>query len=109
MKGDTTYVASPYKGFEHNRGCALNMTLIDLRSKEELKMPTEHNSPAKESWPAAPVDDPVIRKNRETLILVMERNGFRVCEAGWSHFGFTEWEKFEVMDIDFEELEKNSS
>ncbi|MBS1950323.1 MAG: D-alanyl-D-alanine dipeptidase, partial [Bacteroidetes bacterium] len=27
MKGDTTYVASPYKGSKHNRGCALDMTL----------------------------------------------------------------------------------
>lgn len=106
MKGDTTYVASPYKGSKHNRGCALDMTFIDLQTKEELKMPTEYDSPVKESWPSTPVDDPVIRKNRETLISVMERNGFRVYEAEWWHFDFIGWEKFEVMDIDFEALEK---
>jgi zinc D-Ala-D-Ala dipeptidase len=106
MKGDTTYVASPYKGSKHNRGCALDMTLVDLKTKEELKMPTEYDSPVKESWPSSPVNDPEIRKNRETLISVMERNGFRVYEAEWWHFDFIGWEKFEVMNIDFEELEK---
>jgi D-alanyl-D-alanine dipeptidase len=106
MKGDTTYVASPYKGSKHNRGCALDMTLIDLKTKEELKMPTAYDSPVKESWPSTAVDDPVIRKNREILISVMERNGFHVYEAEWWHFDFIGWEKFEVMDIDFEELEK---
>jgi len=106
MKGDTTYVASPYKGSKHNRGCALDMTIVDLKTKEELKMPSEYDSPVKESWPSSPVEDPVIRKNRETLISVMERNGFRVYETEWWHFDFIGWDKFEVMNIDFEELEK---
>src|SRR3989337_98222 len=29
---DTTYVASPYRGSRHNRGCAIDMTLIDLKT-----------------------------------------------------------------------------
>ena len=33
---DTTYVASPYKGSRHNRGCALDLTLIDLKTGKEL-------------------------------------------------------------------------
>jgi D-alanyl-D-alanine dipeptidase len=106
MKGDTTYVANPYKGSRHNRGCALDMTIVNLKSKEELKMPTEYDAPVKESWPSTPVDNPQIRKNRETLISVMERNGFRVYETEWWHFDFVGWQKFEVMNIDFEELEK---
>jgi len=36
----------------------------------------------------------------------MEQNGFRVYAAEWWHFDFIGWEKFEVLDIDFEELEK---
>ena len=37
---DTTYVASPYRGSRHNRGCAIDMTLIDTSTGQELKMPT---------------------------------------------------------------------
>jgi len=107
MKGDTTYVANPYKGSRHNRGCALDMTLIDLKTKQELKMPSGYDAPIKESWPSTPVADPVVRKNRDTLISVMEKNGFKVYVTEWWHFDFVGWEKFEVMNIDFEELEKN--
>ncbi len=45
---DTTYVASPYKGSRHNRGCALDMTLVDSKTKQELKMPTGYDSFQKE-------------------------------------------------------------
>ena len=106
MKGDTTYVANPYKGSRHNRGCALDMTLIDLKTKQELKMPSGYDAPVKESWPSTPVNDPVVRKNRDTLISVMEKNGFKVYVTEWWHFDFIGWEKFEVMNIDFEEFEK---
>ncbi|MBL7871089.1 MAG: M15 family metallopeptidase [Cyclobacteriaceae bacterium] len=103
---DTTYVASPYKGSRHNRGCALDLTLIDLKTGKEIQMPTEWDSFKKEAWPTTPVADPVIRKNRKTLIDVMEKHGFKVNASEWWHFDFVGWQKFSVMDIDFEELEK---
>jgi D-alanyl-D-alanine dipeptidase len=104
MKGDTTYVANPYKGSRHNRGCALDMTILDLKTGQELKMPSEWDAMQKESWPTTPVADPVVRKNREILISTMEKNGFKVYITEWWHFDFVGWEKFEVMGIDFEEL-----
>jgi D-alanyl-D-alanine dipeptidase len=102
---DTTYVASPYRGSRHNRGCALDLTIIDLKTGEELKMPTEYDSFRKEAWPSTPVTDPVIRKNRALLIAVMEKNGFRVNSSEWWHYDFKGYKNFEVMDIDFEELQ----
>jgi D-alanyl-D-alanine dipeptidase len=103
---DTTYVASPYKGSRHNRGCALDLTIIDLKTGKELPMPTEYDSFKKEAWPTTPVADPIIRKNRQTLIDAMEKHGFKVNASEWWHFDFVGWQKFAVMDIDFEELEK---
>ena len=102
---DTTYVASPYRGSRHNRGCALDMTIINLKTKQELKMPTDYDSFSKEAWPTTPISDPVARKNRELIINVMEEHGFKVNASEWWHFDFIGWRKFEVMDIDFEELE----
>jgi D-alanyl-D-alanine dipeptidase len=103
---DTTYVASPYRGSRHNRGCALDLTLIDLKTGEELKMPTGYDSFTKAAWPSTPVSDPVARKNRQLLIDAMERHGFRVNSSEWWHFDFRGWSKYGVLDIDFEELEK---
>jgi D-alanyl-D-alanine dipeptidase len=102
---DTTYVASPYKGSRHNRGCALDLTVIDSKTGEELKMPTGYDSFKKEAWPTTPVSDPKIRKNRQLLIDAMEKHGFKVNASEWWHFDFVGWQKFTVMDIDFEELE----
>lgn len=102
---DTTYVASPYRGSRHNRGCALDLTLINLASKEELKMPTEYDSFTKAAWPSTPVADPLIKKNRQTLIDAMQKHGFRVNSSEWWHFDFVGWKKFDVLDIEFEELE----
>jgi zinc D-Ala-D-Ala dipeptidase len=103
---DTTYVASPYKGSRHNRGCALDLTIIDVATGKELPMPTEYDSFKKEAWPSTPVSDPIIRKNRKTLIDAMEKHGFKVNASEWWHFDFVGWQKFPVMDIDFEEFEK---
>jgi zinc D-Ala-D-Ala dipeptidase len=103
---DTTYVASPYKGSRHNRGCAIDMTIINLKTGEELKMPTGYDSFQKEAWPSTPIKDPEARKNRALIIQVMEKQGFKVNGSEWWHFDFIGWRNYEVLDIDFEELAK---
>jgi D-alanyl-D-alanine dipeptidase len=85
---DTTYVASPYRGSRHNRGCAIDMTIVDLKTGKELEMPTEYDSFRKEAWPTTPVKDPVIKKNRDLIIRVMEKHGFKVNASEWWHFDF---------------------
>jgi zinc D-Ala-D-Ala dipeptidase len=102
---DTTYVASPYRGSRHNRGCAIDMTLINLKTGEELKMPTGYDSFQKAAWPSTPVKDPVIKKNRDQIINTMQKYGFKVNSSEWWHFDFIGWKNYEVLDIDFEELE----
>ena len=104
---DTTYVASPYRGSRHNRGCAIDMTIFNLKTGDDLPMPTEYDSFRKEAWPSTPVKDPVIKKNRELIISVMEKHGFKVNGSEWWHFDFIGWQKFDVMDISFEELENS--
>ncbi|GCC53659.1 D-alanyl-D-alanine dipeptidase [Chryseotalea sanaruensis] len=102
---DTTYVASPYKGSRHNRGCAIDMTLVDLKTGKNLKMPTEYDSFKKEAWPSTIVKDAEVKKNRDLIISVMAKHGFKVNSSEWWHFDFIGWQKFDVLDIDFEELE----
>jgi zinc D-Ala-D-Ala dipeptidase len=102
---DTTYVASPYRGSRHNRGCAIDLTLIDLKTGKDLKMPTEYDSFRKEAWPSTKIKDHEATANRELLIKSMEKHGFRVNSSEWWHFDFIGYRKYEILDIDFEELE----
>jgi len=79
--------------------------VINSKTGAELEMPTGYDSFKKEAWPTSPVSDPKIRKNRQLLIDAMEKHGFKVNASEWWHFDFVGWQKFSVMDIDFEELE----
>lgn len=102
---DTRYVASPKTGSRHNRGCAIDLTLVDTKTKQELKMPTNYDSFERAAWAEAPVSDPITKKNRDTLIQVLSQFGFRVNKTEWWHFDFLECNGFEVLDIPFEGLE----
>ncbi|MCW7488089.1 M15 family metallopeptidase [Leptospira meyeri] len=103
--GDTRYVASPKTGSRHNKGCAIDLTLVDIKTKKEIPMPTEYDSFRKEAWAEAPVSDPEILKNRTVLINTLGKYGFRVNKTEWWHYDFLECAGFEVLDIPFEELE----
>lgn len=101
---DSTFVASPWRGSRHNRGCAIDMTLVDFETGEELKMPTEYDAFVREAFPTHPVADPTVLRNRTLLIQVMERHGFRVNASEWWHFDFRGYRAYEIMDIPFEKL-----
>ena len=80
------------------------MSLVDLKTRKEIPMPTEWDSFRKEAWPSTPISDPVARRNRAKIIAIMEKNGFRVNATEWWHFDFVGWEQYPVMDVAFEEL-----
>lgn len=104
IASDKSFVANPKDGSRHNRGCAIDLTLINLKTGKELEMPTPYDSFAPEA--AADfnnLSEQVIR-NRELLIKTMEKNGFKVLNNEWWHFDFNGWKNFELMDIPFEEL-----
>lgn len=103
---DTSYVASPYKGSRHNRGCAVDITLIDLATGEELKMPTEYDSFRREAWANSKVNDPEAYRNRELLKAIMHKFGFKVTASEWWHYDFIGWSEYELLNIPFEVLEE---
>jgi zinc D-Ala-D-Ala dipeptidase len=101
---DSTYVASPRGGSKHNRGCALDITLVNLKTGKELQMPTPYDSAVKESWADAPVKRKKVLKNRELMKAVMKKNGFTVDPSEWWHYNFDGWRGYELMDMSFEIL-----
>ena len=40
---DTTFVANPRSGSRHNRGCAVDLTLVEFATGKELPMPTGYD------------------------------------------------------------------
>lgn len=104
IANDKNFVANPKDGSRHNRGCAIDLTLISLKTGKELEMPTPYDSFAPEAAANfSNLPDQVI-KNRAILIKTMEKYGFNVLANEWWHFDFNGWRNFELMDIPFEEL-----
>jgi D-alanyl-D-alanine dipeptidase len=98
------YVADPAKGSRHNRGAAVDLTLIDLRTGTELPMPTPYDdftSRAAHAFTDLPADT---LANRALLREVMTRHGFDPLPSEWWHYDFRGWEGFELMDVGLEEL-----
>lgn len=98
------FVSNPQKGSRHNRGCAIDLTLINVLNGEELNMPTPYDSFTKEAYADAENVSSQQKENRDELIDIMQRNGFKVLKNEWWHFDFIGWENYPLMDINFRKL-----
>ena len=103
---DERYVADPKKGSGHNRGIAVDLTLINLNSEEELPMGTgfdNFSDTAHQTFTALPVQ---IVHNRNLLKNIMEKYGFKLFETEWWHYSLPDAKDFEILDISFKKLKK---
>lgn len=102
---DPRYVADPRSGSRHNRGCAVDVTLIDLETGEELPMPTPYDDFTERAHIDYTDLPEEALQNRELLIDVMQRHGFEPLASEWWHFDYKNWREFDLMDVSFEVLE----
>jgi len=102
---DTDYVASPWQGSRHNRGCAVDVTIINLKTGKELEMPTKIDDfSLKAHLDYKDISD-TVKSNRTLLVNVMKKYGFYQFPTEWWHFDFSGWANYFLMDLKFEELE----
>lgn len=101
---DKNFVANPEKGSKHNRGCAVDLTIVDLKTGKDVPMPTPYDSFAPEASPHFNELPAEIIKNRDFLIATMQTHGFKVIYNEWWHFDFKEWQDYDLMDIPFQNL-----
>lgn len=98
------FVADPAKGSRHNRGAAVDLTVVDLATGNELAMPTPYDdftSHARQDFNDLPAE---VIANRALLRDVMTRHGFEPLPSEWWHFDFAGWDRYELMDLDLAEL-----
>lgn len=103
---DERYVANPTKGSGHNRGISVDLTLINLKTSEELNMGTGFDNftdTAHADFKQLPAD---VLQNRQTLRSAMEKQGFKVLDTEWWHFYLPASSGFEILDIPFRKLGK---
>jgi zinc D-Ala-D-Ala dipeptidase len=109
MTTDKQYVADPYgNGSNHNRGAAIDLTLVDLATKEELEMPTPFDEFTTRAHSNSTASEHGITEksieNRALLNNYMSRHNFHQLPDEWWHFNYKDCETYDLMDIDFDDV-----
>ncbi|MCL1468265.1 M15 family metallopeptidase [Argonema galeatum] len=97
------YVANPAKGSKHNRGAAVDITLVDSNG-QELEMPTEFDNftpRAHRKYRGASAE---AKRNRSLLEEAMKKRGFIPLPKEWWHFDAVGWQKYEILDVLFQSI-----
>ncbi len=98
------FVADPQTGSRHNRGCAVDLGLYDLKTGAPAPMPSGYD----EFSPRAAADYPggteQERARRDLLRRAMESGRFRVNPTEWWHFDYQGCDRYPVMNVGFEQI-----
>ena len=98
------FVADPREGSKHNRGCAVDLSLIDLATGKEVAMPGEYDEMTERSHITYSGGTEESRRLRDRLRKAMEAEGFEPYEPEWWHYNYREWKEYPILDIPFGEI-----
>lgn len=83
----THYVANPAKGSKHNRGAAVDLTLVDAEGKE-LNMGTPFDFFGKEAHHTYTEHSKEVLENRKLLKETLNKFNFKSIYSEWWHYEY---------------------
>jgi len=98
------FVANPEHGSVHNRGCAVDLSLYDLKTGEEVRMPSGYDEMTDRAYSDYAGGTTGERALRATLREAMEKQGFKVDPKEWWHFDYEDWRQYPILNVRFEDL-----
>ena len=104
--GKRIFVADPWNGSRHNRGCAVDLTLYDLRTGNAVSMTSGFDEMSERAYPTYPGGTSLERWHRDLLHEAMRESGFTVNPYEWWHFDYKGWRNYPILNIRFEDLGK---
>jgi D-alanyl-D-alanine dipeptidase len=98
------FVANPADGSRHNRGCAVDLTLYDLKTGAPVKMPSGYDEMTVRAFADYTGGTAEERERRAVLRQAMEKEGFTVYPQEWWHFDYKDWKQYPILNTRFEDL-----
>jgi D-alanyl-D-alanine dipeptidase len=96
---DSRYVADPKDGSRHNRGAAVDVTLVTAQGAP-LEMPTGFDDFSPKASPSAADQwTPTAQGNYKILQTALSAAGFTVLASEWWHFDAEGWKAYPVSDF----------
>jgi len=102
------FVADPKEGSRHNRGCAVDLSLFDLKTGKEVVMPSEYDEMTDRSHINYAGGSDESRRLRDLLRHAMEAEGFAVYEPEWWHYDYKDWKEYPILNISFSQIRRRS-
>lgn len=100
------FVADPSKGSRHNRGCAVDLTLFDIRTGRAVTMPTEYDDFTERAHINYSGADAEQKRLLSLLRSALEGEGFTVYEPEWWHYDYKDWREYPILDVSFRDVPK---
>lgn len=101
---DHVFVADPAKGSRHNRGCAVDLTLYDLKTGKVVEMPGRYDEMSARSYADFIGGTTKQRALRAILRAAMVEEGFEVYPEEWWHFDYGDWRSYAIGAETFSQL-----
>ncbi|MDP9089780.1 MAG: M15 family metallopeptidase [Pseudomonadota bacterium] len=99
------FVADPSKGSRHNRGCAVDLTLYDLKSGRTVEMTGRYDEMSRRSYADYVGGTSRQRWLRDLLRSEMEAQGFAVYPEEWWHYDYKDWGDYGIGKATFSQLD----
>lgn len=106
MVKDERYVANPAKGSGHNRGIAVDLTIIVLATGKELDMGTGFDNFTDTAHHNFTNLSPEVLQNRKLLRETMLACGFNLFDSEWWHYSLPNPANYELLDLPFNLLKR---
>ena len=103
---DERYAANPATGSGHNRGIAVDLTIIDLKTNIELNMGTGFDNFTDSAHHDFMQFSKEILDNRILLKSTMEKYGFIAFDTEWWHYSLPDPKKYTLLNLDFSDFKK---
>ena len=97
----THYVANPAKGSKHNRGAAVDLTLVDAQGKE-LDMGTPFDFFGKKAHHTCTTLPKKVLENRKLLKGVLNKYNFKSIFSEWWHYEYRPEMQSKVEDFQWQ-------
>jgi zinc D-Ala-D-Ala dipeptidase len=95
---DSRYVADPKTGSRHNRGAAVDTTLVK-KTGEAVEMPTEFDDFSEKADPDSEATwTPAAKANYQILLQAMQSSGFTVLDSEWWHYDSNGWQQYPISN-----------
>jgi zinc D-Ala-D-Ala dipeptidase len=98
------FVADPAKGSKHNRGCAVDLSMYEVKSGREVEMPSVYDEMSPRAYPTYEGGTAEARARRDLLRAAMEKEGFTVEPNEWWHFNYKDWTQYPILDVAFGDI-----